>query len=84
MKWMQAEQPETGGESPATQHVDPDIPFEPDVEDLATEQLAHLEDPAAEKHDAYLPIDADEGGSTMKHKSSILRIFSNNDPNSTD
>ena len=81
---MQAEQPETGGESPATQHVDPDIPFEPDVEDLAMEELAPLENPVAEKHDAYLPIDADEGGSTMKHKSSILRIFSNNDPNSTD
>ena len=81
---IQAEQAEAGGESPAMQHVDPDIPFEPDVEDLATKELAHLEDPAAKKHDAYLPIDADEGGSTMKHKSSILHIFSNNDPNSTD
>jgi hypothetical protein len=81
---IRAEQAETGGESPATQHVDQDISFEPDVEDLAIEQLAHLENPAAEKHDAYLPIDADEGGSTMKDKSSILHIFSNNDPNSTD
>jgi hypothetical protein len=65
-------------------HADPNVPFEPDAEDLATDELTHLKDSATDKYEAYLVIDADKGGNTTKHKSSILRIFSDNDPNSTD
>jgi hypothetical protein len=71
------------GESSNMSNTDPDVPFEPDAEDLATDQLLQ-QDPTANKYKAYLVIDGDTGGDTMKHKSSILQILSNNDPNSTD
>ena len=78
--------PEDGQQSSSNAAAaDQDAPFEPDAEDLATDELSRL---AIDSHsnnnpcEAYIPID--EGGNTLKHKSTILRIFSNNDPNSTD
>jgi hypothetical protein len=56
---------------------------EPDLEDMAAEELSHS-DTSCPKHDAYFIIDRDAGGSTSKHKSSILRIFFHSDANLTD
>ena len=77
---------ETTGEAEtiAVPHPDPDVQFEPDAEDLAADELSH-QDLSTDKYEAYLVVDADNGGNIMQHKSSILHIlFSNNDPNSTD
>ena len=58
----------------------------PDIEDMAGEELSHLEydGSSQKKHKAYLVVDAESGGNTYQHKSSILCIFSNNNPNSMD
>jgi hypothetical protein len=65
---------------------DPIIQGEPDIEDMAGEELSHLEcnSPSQMKHEAFLVVDAELGGNTYQHKSSILRIFSDNNPNSMD
>lgn len=78
--------PETdtsGSEQPRPIHADANIVYEPDIEDMAAEEWTRLETDG-QKHEAYLVVDEDLGGNTSQHKSSILRIFSNNDPNSTD
>jgi hypothetical protein len=78
--------PEPGASSderPRPISTDGDALDEPDLEDMAAEELTHL-DTSCPKHEAYLIIDGDTGGSTSKHKSSILRIFSHGDANSTD
>ena len=63
--------------------TDPEVPLEPDAEDLATSELISA-DSNAKKYEAYIVIDGHEGGNMSKHKSSILRVFSDNNPNSTD
>lgn len=60
-----------------------DIQDEPDIEDMAAEEWTHLETKSL-KHEAYVIVDAQSGGSASQHKSSVLWIFSNNNPNSTD
>ncbi|KIM80526.1 hypothetical protein PILCRDRAFT_822244 [Piloderma croceum F 1598] len=62
---------------------DIDVSYEPDLEDMAAEELTPLE-PSHAKHEAYLIVDGETGGTISQHKSSILRIFSDNDANSTD
>jgi len=59
------------------------IQDKPDIEDVAAEECTRLETESP-KHDAYIIIDAQLGGRTSQHKSLVLQIFSNNDPNSTD
>ena len=63
--------------------ADNNVSDKPDLEDMATEELMRMK-PSCSKHEAYLIIDRDTGGSTFKHKSSILCIFSHSDANSTD
>jgi hypothetical protein len=63
--------------------VDPELAFEPDAEDLAGVELANR-DVESKKHEAFIIVDADTGGNTLQHRSTVLRIYSNNDPNSTD
>jgi hypothetical protein len=70
-------------EQPQPISADIDALEEPDLEDMAAEELSRL-DTSCPKHEAYLVIDGDTGGSTSKHKSSILPIFSHSDANSTD
>jgi hypothetical protein len=70
-------------EQPQPISADIDASEEPDLEDMAAKELSRL-DTSCPKHEAYLIIDGDTGGSTSKHKSSILRIFSHSDANSTD
>ena len=62
------------------------IQGEPDIEDMAGEELSCLEcDGSSQmKHEVFLVVDAESGGNTYQHKSSILHIFSNNNPNSMD
>jgi hypothetical protein len=60
-----------------------DVSYEPDLEDMAAEELTHM-DASHLKYEAYLIIDGEVGGSTSQHKASILRIFSDNNANSTD
>ena len=60
-----------------------DMQDDPDIEDMAAEEWIRLETEHP-KHEAYVIVDAQSGGSTSQHKSSVLRIFSDNDPNSTD
>ena len=76
----------TNNNNEATAFVptNPEALFEPDAEDLATDELLSTENSNATKYEAYLVIDGHEGGSMLKHKSSILCVFSNNNPNSTD
>ena len=65
--------------------ADQDAPFEPDAEDLTTDELSRLSansHSSDNQYEPYIPIY--ERGNTRKHKSTILCIFSNNDPNSTD
>jgi hypothetical protein len=80
---IQIVEPTAEGEATTVLQADPDLPFEPDAEDLAADKLPH-QDSIADKYGAYLVVDADIGGNTNQHKSSILCIFSNNDPNSMD
>ena len=70
-------------EQPRPMPMDTDISYEPDLEDMAADELTQLE-ASHTKHQTYLIIDVDTGGSTSQHKSSILCIFSDNNGNSTD
>ena len=59
---------------------------EADIKDMAREELSCLEydGSSQKKYEAYLVVDAESGGNTYQHKSSILCILSDNNPNSTD
>lgn len=48
-----------------------DIQDEPDIEDMAAEEWTHLETKSL-KHEAYVIVDAQSGGSASQHKSSVL------------
>ena len=67
------------------QHLlgDTDVPYEPDLEDMAAEELTHLK-ASKHKYEAFLNIDGEVGSSRSQHKASILCIFSDNNANSTD
>jgi hypothetical protein len=67
---------------PQPMPIDTDISYEPNLEDMAADELTQLE-ALHTKHQAYLIIDADTDSSTSQHKSSILCIFSDNNGNST-
>ena len=81
---VDAHPPEPNGPA-ADEHIpaNTDVLYEPDLEDMAAEELTHLE-ASHSKYEAYLIVDGDTGGSISQHKSSILRIFSNNNANSMD
>jgi hypothetical protein len=68
---------------PSDLGIDPDAMFEPDAEDLAAAELASLKDTSL-KHEAYLIVNKQSGGNTPQHKSSVLRVFSSNEPGSQD
>jgi hypothetical protein len=80
---IQIVEPTVEGKATTILHADPDLLFEPDAEDLTADELSH-QDSTADTYRAYLVVDTDMGRNTNQHKLSILRIFSNNDPNSTD
>jgi hypothetical protein len=73
---------------PSDLDVDPDAMFEPDAKDLAAKDLAAAELASLKhtslKHEAYLITDKESGGNTRQHKSSVLQIFSSNEPSSQD
>jgi hypothetical protein len=48
-----------------------EIQDEPDIEDMAAEECTRLETESP-KHEAYLIVDAELGGRTSQHKSSVL------------
>ena len=73
----------TAREQPHPLREDTNIEYEPDLEDMAAEEWIR-QDAKGHKLEAYVVVDEDSGGNTSQHKSSVLRIFSNNDPNSTD
>ena len=55
--------------------------FKLDAEDLAAAELASLK---GTKHKVYLIVDKESGGNTPQHKSSVLQVFSVNEPSSQD
>ena len=73
----------TASEQPHPMHEDSNIEYEPDLKDMAAEEWIRQE-AKGQKLEAYVVVDEDSGGNISQHKSSVLRIFSNNDPNSTD
>src|ERR1700733_8088074 len=49
-----------------------------DIEELAEAELLHLNDgpSASPKHDAYVFVNSQSGGSVQQHKSSVCRVYS--------